>query len=322
MISKNRLTPCIRDWLELLWRWLATHGPMSSFLGLPLLPITGGRLAPLADAASSIAILPQPETFSRRTADANPADAAASTDPAAQLSEVFTQLGLQIVDLASFPNLPVSELVRNGHVHCCDGPGILAALQRLSAATYGRTVATAVQGHASADGIVEAQSSDASGGRGRSVLSVGLAARVAALAAVDKRLLRSVLLTEDCLTVLTASGHVKKLGGPAAAAGKPPPLPAEARGLLQLLAALPIFESARGAVSAGSTGVPSKVSVAESVFVPLYGTDTCYLVPSGVDIRVLGATSRGFVVAASEAEGLLMVSYLGVRAITAAETYR
>ncbi|EFJ44918.1 hypothetical protein VOLCADRAFT_118510 [Volvox carteri f. nagariensis] len=329
-----------REWLQLLWRWLATHGSLPCFVGLPLLPILGGRLAPFADAASSISVLPPAEVVQRAAAGAggrvvSTADGGvgAAADRAAQLAELLTQLGLQIVDLETFPDLPVSELLRGGHVHRCDGPGILAALQRLSAATHhpqaGRTTQAPVPqpagGGPPIDGVGEQPASDGNG-RGRPVLSAGLAARVTALAAADKHLLRSILLTEDCLTALTASGPSRS----ATSAGKPALPQAEARGLLQLLAALPIYESAKGAgaaataaAAAGSSG-GSGLQAAEPVFMALHGSGgTCFLAPHGVDVRVLGSLHGSiFVVAASEAEGRLMVTYLGVRAITAAEAFR
>ncbi|GLC59948.1 hypothetical protein PLESTB_001557000 [Pleodorina starrii] len=321
-----------RDWLQLLWRWLATHEPLSCFLGLPLLPILGGRLAPLADAASCTAILP-PSPEGPRQASAAAAEggggggggaaAAAAADPAAQLSELLTQLGLQILDLVSFSELPVGDLIRGSHVHRCDGPGILAALQRLSAATQQHPQAGRATGSAAAAAAGSADGADEGAARGgRSVLSAGLTARVAALAAADKRLLRSGLLTEECLTALAAAAAGQFRGGGGGAAGRPPPSQAEARALVQLLAALPIYESARGAAAGGGGAMAAAAAAAEPRFMSLYGSGTCFLAPAGVDVRVLGAVSSGFVVATSEAEGRLMVSYLGVRAVTAAETYR
>ncbi|KXZ55127.1 hypothetical protein GPECTOR_3g279 [Gonium pectorale] len=318
-----------RAWLALLWQWLATHGPLSSFLGMPLLPILGGRLAPLADYSASTAILPPPASFLltvRPSAayettlpgggGALPPPEAAEAEPAAQLSDVLTQLGLQIVDTAHFPDLPVPELLRGGHLHACDGPGVLAALQRLSLAIAQRQGRASVGG----SGLTEG---GGGGGSAAGGLPLGFAARISALPPSDKRLLRSLLLTEDCLGVL--SGAPQRAGGSAACAPARLP-PSEARSLLQLLAALPIFEAAAAPVAAASSGAGVGGAAApEPRFVPLLaagGGGGVMLAPPGVDARILGSLSGVFVLAGSEAEGRLLVAHLGVRPVSAAEAYR
>ncbi len=364
MSSRCWLLTC-RPWLQLLWRWLGAQpaGSVAHLLGLPVLPVAGGRLAPLADRATCTALMPPTTTTTTSTtttgttttgtpvpaavavpaapvgsaAGSAPAVADTSTsrpltrgsvvgDPTARLCEVLTQLGLHLVDANTHTFgevLPVGELLRGGHVHAPDGPGILAALLRLSAATMRPSDHRNAQQQQGMEG-------EAGGVKDRPVLSATLSMRVSALAAEEKRLLRGQLLTVDCLGVLAGAAQGQQVQGQQGAKGRAGGLTQqEGRMLMQLLAALPIYESARGATSrylaaaagaAGSAGGGS--GGVEGEFVALSGAGTCFLAPAGVEVAVLGAVCRGYVVAASEAEGRLMAAHLGVRAVSAAEAYR
>jgi sacsin len=335
-----------REWLQLLWQWLQAHAPLAPFVGLPLLPIDGGRLAPLGDISASSAVLPPSATALQAMeagtpaahAHATPAAAmaaaadgprqAAGEPAAAQLSGLLTQLGLALVDTHAF-ELPLQLLLRS-HVHRFDGPGLLAALFNASAATQkvqAHTPQTASPQPAAGDGSTPggAAAAPSSQGSARSggPLSVVMAARVSALVAEDKMLLRRVLASERCMTALQLQ---QQQAGQAGSSGAHDP-----RILLQLLASLPIYTSGRGyAHPPAATALASPVAAAvagappqqqqQPQFMALVGN--CCLVPPGVDPRVVGALSSGFVVAGSEGEAKVLSQYLGVMAPPAAEVYR
>lgn len=271
-------SPCVcRSWLQLLWQWLSRQpqGALRECLGLPLLPVQDRQLLPLPDrqiGSTALLDLEQrqgrqgsatgatPATVDATTAttvataagDGGDGGSGAAPVPPDDVLQVLLQLGCHAVDAASF-QLPVRELL-SSHVHPMSAIGALHALY------------AANQGHSRPQQQQQQ-------GQAHAPEQPPVVARAHALPATFRHLLRTFLLTEECLAAASPGSGVgagTAAGAAGAAAARSP--------LLLLLSSLPLYE---GVPTTLTHMAPSGASPPAVVFVDLLGA--CYVEPQDFD---------------------------------------